>query len=109
MRATATKAGRLELQKFEFEILTKKGYSRENYGDLAIFTMTDEIGTWLKVFRGTAAKEILFKRYRTAEQSAEAIKNLKSSHDRRKAYKAELKANPVNPVLLIVPLLFVRN
>ncbi len=95
MRATATKAGRLELQKFEFEILTKKGYSRENYGDLAIFTMTDEIGTWLKVFRGTAAKEILFKRYRTAEQSAEAIKNLKSSHDRRKAYKAELKANPV--------------
>ena len=95
MRATATKAGRLELQKFEFEILTKKGYSRENYGDLAIFTMTDEIGIWLKVFRGTAAKEILFKRYRTAEQSAEAIKNLKSSHDRRKAYKAELKANPV--------------
>ena len=95
MRATATKAGRLELQKFEFEILTKKGYSRENYGDLAIFTMTDETSTWLKVFRGTAAKEILFKRYRTAEQSAEAIKNLKSSHDRRKAYKAELKANPV--------------
>ena len=95
MRATATKAGRLELQKFEFEILTKKGYSRENYGDLAIFTMTDETSTWLKVFRGTAAKEILFKRYRTAEQSAEAVKNLKSSHDRRKAYKAELKANPV--------------
>ena len=95
MRTTATKAGRLELQKFEFEILTKKGYSRENYGDLAIFTMTDETSTWLKVFRGTAAKEILFKRYRTAEQSAEAIKNLKSSHDRRKAYKAELKANPV--------------
>lgn len=95
MRATATKSGRLELQKYQFESLKNQGYSRENYGDLSIFTMTDSVSTWLKAFRGTASKEILFKRYRTEEQSAEAIKNLKASHDRRKAYKAELKANPI--------------
>lgn len=94
MRATATKAGRLALQNYEFEALTKKGFKRENYGDLAIFTMTDDCSTWLKIFRGTAAKEVIYKRYRTEAQAVEAITNAKASHDRNKAYKAELKANP---------------
>jgi len=95
MRATATKAGRLNIQNIEFETLIKKGYSRENYGDLKIFVMIDETSTWLKIYKGTAAKESIYKRYRTEEQATEAIKNAKASHDRSKAYKAELKANPL--------------
>lgn len=94
MRATATKAGRLNIQNYEFETLIKSGYSRENYGDLNIFTMTDDSSTWLKIYRGTAAKEIIYKRYRTEAQAVEAVTNAKASHDRSKAYKAELKANP---------------
>lgn len=94
MRATATKAGRLELQKYQFDTLINNGYKREDYGDLIIFTMTDDTSTWLKVFRGTAAKEIEYKRYRTEAQAVEKIRNMKSSHDRSKTYKAELKANP---------------
>lgn len=94
MRATATKAGRLALQDYQFESLVKSGYSRENYGDLKIFKMTDNVSTWLKIFNGTAAKELVYKRYRTEAQAVEAISNAKNSHDRRKAYKAELKANP---------------
>ena len=49
MRATATKEGRLNLQNYEFELLTKKGFNREDYGDLKIFTLTDDSSTWLKV------------------------------------------------------------
>lgn len=94
MRATATKAGRLNIQNIEFETLIKKGYRRENYGDLKIFIMKDETSTWLKIYKGTAAKESIYKRYKTEEQATEAIKNAKASHDRSKAYKAELKANP---------------
>lgn len=94
MRSTATKAGRLELQNYEFTALTNKGYSREDYGDLKIFTLTDDSSTWLKVYKGTAAKELTYKRYRTAAQALENITNLKASHDRMKTYKAELKANP---------------
>lgn len=95
MRATATKAGRLELQNYEFTSLIDKGYSRADYGELKIFTMTDKDSTWLKIFRGTASKEVVYKRYRTEAQAVEAIKNCKASHDRSKAYKAELKANPI--------------
>lgn len=94
MNATATKAGRLALQEYEFTSLTNKGFSREDYGELKIFTMTDDTSTWLKIFRGTAAKEVTYKRYRTEAQAIETIKNAKASHDRSKAYKAELKANP---------------
>jgi hypothetical protein len=94
MRLTSTKKGRLELQNYEFATLTSKGYARENYGDLAIFTMTDDTSTWLKIFRGTAAKEVIYKCYKTEAQAVEAITNAKASNDRNKAYKAELKANP---------------
>lgn len=94
MRTSGLKANRLALQQAEFERLTKQGYKFEKYGDLNIFTMTDDISTWLKVFRATAAKEIEFKRYKTLEQASRKIADLKSSHDRSKAYKAELKNNP---------------
>lgn len=94
MRTLGLKANRLALQQAQFESLIEKGYKRENYGDLSIFTMTDDISTWLKVFRATASKEIEFKRYKTLEQTNKKIADLKVSHDRRKAYKAELKSNP---------------
>lgn len=94
MGTIAKKQGRLELQKYLFDSLISKGFTRETYGDLNIFINTDLNYIVLKVYRGTATKEILFKRYRTLESRAEAITNVKASHDRRNAYKAELKANP---------------
>ncbi|MFH6944607.1 LPD29 domain-containing protein [Flavobacterium sp. FlaQc-50] len=94
MRTLGLKANRVALQQAEFERLIQKGYKLEKYDDLNIFTMTDEISTWLKVFRGTATKEIVYKRYKTVEQSNEKVKELKASHDRNKAYKADLKNNP---------------
>lgn len=94
MRTLNLKANRLALQQAQFDSLIQKGYTRENYGDLSIFTMSDDISTWLKVFRATASKEIEFKRYKTLEQTNRKIADLKASHDRSKAYKAELKSNP---------------
>lgn len=94
MRTIATKQGRLELQKHYFDSLLNQGYTQEVYGDLNIFINTDLNYIVLKVYRGTATKEIIFKRYRTLESRAEAIVNVKASHDRSRAYKAELKANP---------------
>lgn len=94
MRALNKKANRLELQKIQFDSLLAKGFEVEKYDDLSIFTMTDDTSSWLKVFRATASKEIVYKRYRTIEQSNEKVKDLKASHDRYKAYKAELKNNP---------------
>lgn len=88
------KANRIAIQEAEFERLTKQGYAVEKYGDLSIFTMTDDVSTWLKVFRATASKEIEFKRYKTVEQTNRKIADLKASHDRSKAYKADLKNNP---------------
>lgn len=94
MRTLSLKANRIALQQAQFDSLIQKGYTRENYGDLSIFTMTDDVSTWLKVFRATASKEIEFKRYKTVEQTNRKIADLKASHDRSKAYKAELKSNP---------------
>lgn len=94
MRTLNTKEGRLNNQKIQFNFLIEKGYKQEVYKDLNIFTMTDSDSTWLKIFRGTSTKEVIYKRYRTEDQSIEAIKNAKASHDRSLAYKAELKNNP---------------
>lgn len=98
----ATKENRLQVQKFEFENLLKKGYAQEVYKDLNIFTMTDSDSTWLKVFKGTSTNAIIYKRYRVEPQNIEvakeklieSVKNVKASHDRNLAYKAELKNNP---------------
>lgn len=94
MRTLSLKANRIALQQAQFDSLIQKGFTRENYGDLSIFTMTDNVSTWLKVFRATASKEIVFNRYQTVEQSNRKIADLKASHDRSKAYKADLKNNP---------------
>jgi len=94
MSRLLTKASRLAVQEYEFTSLLNKGYSLEKYEDLNIFTMRDASSSWLKIFRGTAAKEIVYKRYRDEAQSVEAVNNAKKSIDRSKAYKAELKANP---------------
>jgi hypothetical protein len=94
MSKIITKAGRLESLNSQFENLIKQGYKKEDYKNLYIFTLTDDISTWLKVFRGTASNPVIYKRYRTEAQSHEVIKNIKASTDRNEAYKAELKANP---------------
>jgi len=90
----ATKKQRLDLQAYQFNQLIEKGYKREDYNGLMIFKMIDSDSTWLKIFRGTASKEILYKRYRTEEQANQQIKWSKANADRRQAYKEELKANP---------------
>lgn len=94
MARLLTKASRLAVQEYEFNSLLTKGYSLEKYEDLRIFTMRDDSSSWLKIFKGTAAKEIVYKRYRDEAQSIQAVINAKMSIDRSIAYKAELKANP---------------
>lgn len=94
MARLATKENRLQVQRIEFENLVKQGYNKENYKDLNIFTKYDLNSFWLKVFRGTSTNAVIYKRYQTEAQSIEAIKNVKASHDRNKAYKEELKNNP---------------
>lgn len=89
-----TKKQRLDLQDYLFNQLIEKGYKREDYNGLIIFNMTDDKSTWLKIFRGTSTKEILFQRYRTKEQAEQQITRSKANADRVRKYKEDLKANP---------------
>lgn len=90
------KSDRLEAQAGQIKYLTDKGYQLEEYKSLKILTATVDarqgIAFSLKVYTGTAANESLFKYYRTDEQRAEVIKNIKANTDRRETYKAEQKA-----------------
>ncbi len=90
----ATKEQRLKLQNYQFNQLIEKGYKREDYNGIIIFKKVDSDSTWLKIFKGTSTKELLYKRYRKEEQANDQIKQSKANADRRQAYKAELKANP---------------
>jgi len=90
------KSDRLEAQAGQIKYLTDKGYQLEEYKSLKILTATVDarqgIAFSLKIYTGTAANESLFKYYRTDEQRAEVIKNIKANTDRRETYKAEQKA-----------------
>lgn len=94
MRNLNTKAGRLELQNYQFESLVNDGYTKEVYSELVIFT---KVGInnkfYYKIFRGTAAKPVQNFYTNSAERMASEIANYKKNFDRHQTYKEEQKAN----------------
>ncbi len=93
MYSLLTKESRLQSQQIQFDSLTNKGYIREDYKGLKMFT-SNEGGFFLKVFKDNASNHIEYKNYRTAERRSDAMQNFKDSYDRNLARKAELKNNP---------------
>lgn len=52
------KDNRLQVLKYEFENLTKNGYTKEEYKDINIFTLDKDGVLILKVYRGTSTNPI---------------------------------------------------
>ncbi len=88
-----TKAKRLELQNYFFTSLTEKGFIREDYKDLIIWTLNNGSKIEYQIFRGTASKAICYYSARTVEAMVKAVDGYKVSADRREAYKLECKTN----------------
>ena len=58
MKNLGKKEQRLQLLEYKTKALTEKGYIKETYSDLLIFTNEPELT--LKIFRGTATNLVLF-------------------------------------------------
>ena len=84
-----TKASREASRAAQFEYLTQKGYNKETYKGLEIFTHPEEL--LLKVYNGTAANHSIFYKYRTEAQMLAKVQEVKNNYDRREQYKAEQK------------------
>lgn len=93
-----TKESRLKVQAADFESLQAQGYTREDYKGLIFWTRTDTTGRsgqilyTLKAYKVNAAHALDFRNYRSEERRAQVIEQYKANHDRREAYKAEVKA-----------------
>lgn len=86
---TNTKERREASREIQFNSLLNHGFIRETYKGLEIFT--DSKNLLLKVFEGTAANAFIFYKYRTAEQMAAKVIEVKQSYDKRQEWKAEQK------------------
>ena len=89
MRNLGTKENRLQVLKYEFENLTKNGYTKEEYKDINIFTLDKDGVLILKVYRGTSTNPIHYIRYRTRERIQEVTKQYKHWADLREKRKEE--------------------
>ena len=83
------KDNRLQVLKYEFENLTKNGYTKEEYKDINIFTLDKDGVLILKVYRGTSTNPIHYIRYRTRERIQEVTKQYKHWADLREKRKEE--------------------
>ena len=83
------KDNRLQVLKYEFENLTKNGYTKEEYKDINIFTLDKDGVLILKVYRGTSTNPIHYIRYRTRERIQEVTKRYKDWADLREKRKEE--------------------
>jgi hypothetical protein len=90
----STKANRLEYQASIFDTLIFKGYERENYGDIAIFTMFDGRRWLLQIYKGTATNFLTYTSYRDQLSMTDAIARYKKSSDNRFATKVIQKVTP---------------
>lgn len=88
-----TKADRLKVREYEFNRLIERGYKKETYKDLVIFTNENDGKFLLNVFIGTSTKDENHYYYRTDERRTEVINNFKSSADRREQRKNDAKGN----------------
>lgn len=90
-----TKEQRENVQKYEIDSRTAKGWQREDYKKLVILTTTDERGIYcLFVLCGTAAHPIVNELYKQEERRAQRIEGLKQTQDLREKRKEEEKRNP---------------
>lgn len=89
MRNLGKKDNRLQVLKYEFENLTKNGYTKEEYKDINIFTLDKDGVLILKVYRGTSTNPIHYIRYRTRERIQEVTKQYKDWADLREKRKEE--------------------
>lgn len=83
------KDNRLQVLKYEFENLTKNGYTKEEYKDINIFTLDKDGVLILKVFRGTSTNPVHYIRYRTPESLEKVVGQYKASADLREKRKEE--------------------
>lgn len=81
-----TKQARLERQQYQFTSLTEKGWKREDYKDLVIFTKQDD-KYHLKVWKGTQADPFINVYSRSQEPISQYIDNSKKSADWREKDK----------------------
>lgn len=88
-----TKADRLKMREYEFNRLIERGYKKETYKDLVIFTAEKDGKLFLNVFVGTSTKDENNYYYRTEERRTEVINNFKRSAERREIRKNEAKNN----------------
>ena len=93
MRNLGTKEQRLQLLEYKTKALTEKGYIKETYRDLLIFTNEPELT--LKIFRGTATNPIHFVRYRTLERLEQVKNTYKEYADAREKRKQDEAGNRV--------------
>ena len=95
MKRLITKEQRENVQKYEIDSRTAKGWQREDYKKLVILTNTDERGIYsLFVLCGTAAHPIVNELYKQEERRGKRIEDLKQTQDFREKRKEEEKKNP---------------
>lgn len=87
MRRLDTKEGRLAVQTANITYLLSKGWVKEVYNGLQIFTR-QERHFELKIFRDTVSDAIIYNLYRDEASRTAAIASAKSQYDRNIAYKA---------------------
>lgn len=91
MRNLNTKQGREALLTYEFNKLTERGFKKEVYKDLTIWSGFEAGKYFSKIFRGTATAPICYYSHRSESQMMESVEGYKKSADRRESYKAERK------------------
>jgi hypothetical protein len=90
-----TKEQRNQVREYTFNSLIQKGYTQETYKGITIFKAEKEGRFYLEIFIGNSTKNANKYYYRDEKRRNEVIEQYKAQFDRREAYKAELKANPV--------------
>lgn len=87
MRRLNTKEGRLSVQTANINYLLSKGWTKEVYKGLQIFTRTERYYE-LKVFRDTVSEPVIYKLYRDEAGRTAAIDGIKNHYDKINDYKA---------------------
>lgn len=93
MARLQTKEARLNLQNAQFQSLLNKGYNRENYKDIIIFSNTESLH--IQIFKGTSTNPIENIICRSLESMTIKADKYKKSADYREERKAKEKANPM--------------
>lgn len=86
-----TKQQREDLRQSEFNRLIENGATRTQYKTLDIFTWSDDISHFIKVFKGTSTNAFIFYRYKSQQDRDNCLQRTKNTEDQRESWKAEQK------------------